>query len=52
MTRRRNKANSKALDIVEGVVQTVDFIIAAVAGTGIYLPYLKAASENTFNPGL
>ena len=45
MSRRRDEAEAEALKVVEGVVERVDFKLAAVAGTGIDLADRKAAAE-------
>ena len=45
MTGRRDEAQAEALKIVEGVVECVDFKLAAVAGAGIDLADCQAAAE-------
>ena len=45
VTRRGDEAQAEALEIVEGVVERVDFKLAAVAGAGVDLADREAAAE-------
>jgi hypothetical protein len=45
MTRRRDEAQAEALQVVERVVQRMDFQLAAVAGAGIDLANCQTAAE-------
>lgn len=45
MTRRRNKPETEALDVVISIVQRVNFEFASVARPGINFAYRKATSE-------
>ena len=45
MARRGDEAQAETLEIVEGVVERVDFQLAAVAGAGIHLADREAAAE-------
>ena len=45
MARRGDEAQAEALEVVEGVVERVDFQLAAVAGAGIDLADGEAAAE-------
>ena len=45
MARRGDEAQAEALEIVEGVVERVDFQFAAVAGAGVDLADREAAAE-------
>ena len=45
MARRRDKAQAETFEIVEGVVERMDFQFAAVAGAGIDLADRQAAAQ-------
>ena len=45
MARRGDEAQAEAFEIVEGVVERVDFQLAAVAGAGIDFADREAAAE-------
>ena len=45
MARRGDEAQAEALEIVEGIVERMDFQLAAVAGAGIDLADREAAAE-------
>ena len=45
VTRRRDEAQAEALKIVKGIVERVDFELAAIAGAGIHLADGEAAAE-------
>ena len=52
MARWRDERKTEALEIVERVVERVDFQFAAVAGAGVDLAYRKAAAETTARGGI
>ena len=45
MTRRGDEAQSEALEVVEGVVERMNFKLAAVAGSGVDFADGEAASK-------
>src|SRR5690242_4470297 len=45
MARRRHKADPEAFEIIEGIVERVDFEFAAVARAGINLPNRETATQ-------
>ena len=45
MTRRRDETQAEAFEIVERIVERVDFELAAVAGAGVDLADGQAASQ-------
>ena len=45
MSRRGHEAQAEAFEIVEGVVEGMNFQLAAIAGTGVHLANRQAAAE-------
>ena len=51
MARRSDKVNTEALDVMDGVIERIDFQLTSVAGAGIDLSDGEGSAENIVDPG-